>query len=45
MKTEQLLDPGYLKSRSKLIDMKRAQKPVRARQGGTVYLTAADATA
>jgi len=41
-----LLDPAYLASRAKLIDMKRAQDfghgtPPR---GGTVYLTAADAS-
>ncbi len=46
VKPAQLLDPDYLKSRSKLIDMKRAQDfghgtPPR---GGTVYLTAADAS-
>ncbi|WP_422012368.1 gamma-glutamyltransferase family protein [Roseateles sp.] len=40
----QLLDPGYLASRAKLIDPTRAQafgagNPVR---GGTIYLTAAD---
>ena len=40
----ELLDPGYLASRAKLIDMKRAQdfqagNPVK---GGTIYLTAAD---
>ena len=40
----ELLDPGYLASRAKLIDMQRAQdfqagNPVR---GGTIYLTAAD---
>jgi gamma-glutamyltranspeptidase/glutathione hydrolase len=40
-----LLDPAYLKSRAKLIDMQRAQDfghgaPPR---GGTIYLTAADA--
>ena len=40
----QMLDDGYLASRAKLIDMKRAQdfkagNPVR---GGTIYLTAAD---
>lgn len=40
----QLLDDGYLASRAKLIDMKRAQdfgagNPVK---GGTIYLTAAD---
>ncbi len=42
-----LLDPDYLKQRAKLIDMKRAQifshgKPPKT--GGTVYLTAADAS-
>ena len=41
---EQLLDSGYLASRAKLIDPKRAQdfgagNPVK---GGTIYLTAAD---
>jgi gamma-glutamyltranspeptidase/glutathione hydrolase len=41
---EQLLDDGYLASRAKLIDPKRAQdfgagNPVK---GGTIYLTAAD---
>jgi len=40
----QMLDPAYLKSRAKLIDMKKAQEfkagnPVK---GGTIYLTAAD---
>ena len=40
----QMLDDGYLASRAKLIDMKRAQdfgagNPVK---GGTIYLTAAD---
>jgi len=40
----QLLDPGYLAARAKLIDPKRAQdfgagNPVK---GGTIYLTAAD---
>ena len=40
----QLLDPGYLAARAKLIDMKRAQdfgagNPVK---GGTIYLSAAD---
>jgi gamma-glutamyltranspeptidase/glutathione hydrolase len=40
----ELLDPGYLASRAKLIDMQRAQdfqagNPVK---GGTIYLTAAD---
>ena len=42
--TEQMLDDGYLKSRAKLIDLKKAQdfgagNPVK---GGTIYLTAAD---
>jgi len=41
---EQMLDPTYLLSRSKLIDMKKAQifgagNPVK---GGTIYLSAAD---
>ncbi len=41
---QQMLDPAYLASRAKLIDMKRAQdfqagNPVK---GGTIYLTAAD---
>jgi len=41
---EQMLDPEYLKSRAKLIDMQRAQhfgagNPVK---GGTIYLSAAD---
>jgi gamma-glutamyltranspeptidase/glutathione hydrolase len=45
VKTAALLDPDYLKSRAKLIDLKRAQdfghgSPPR---GGTIYLTAADA--
>ena len=40
----ELLDPGYLASRARLIDMQRAQdfqagNPVK---GGTIYLTAAD---
>lgn len=43
---ERLLDPGYLAARAKLIDRRRAQvfaagAPPR---GGTVYLTAADAS-
>ncbi|MGE0875894.1 MAG: gamma-glutamyltransferase family protein [Burkholderiales bacterium] len=45
-KPERLLDPAYLDSRAKLIDMKRAQ-PFAAGtppKGGTVYLTAADAS-
>jgi gamma-glutamyltranspeptidase/glutathione hydrolase len=42
--TEQMLDDGYLASRARLIDMKKAQdfqagNPVK---GGTIYLTAAD---
>ena len=46
VKTAQLIDPDYLKARAGLIDMKRARdfghgSPPR---GGTVYLTAADAT-
>jgi len=43
---QQLLDRGYLASRAKLIDMKKAQ-PFAAGtppKGGTVYLTAADAS-
>ena len=41
-----LLDPDYLKSRAKLIDMKRAQDFGHGSppKGGTVYLTAADAS-
>lgn len=41
----QLLDPAYLKARANLIDMRRAGKPVTgfARDGGTIYLTTADA--
>ena len=43
---ERLLDPAYLASRAQLIDMKKAQdfgagNPVK---GGTIYLTAADAS-
>ena len=40
----QMLDDGYLASRARLIDPKRAQDfgPGHAPQGGTVYLTAAD---
>src|SRR5258708_8622509 len=39
-----MLDAGYLAQRAKLIDMKRAQAPAPGvpKQGGTVYLTAAD---
>ena len=43
---KQLLDPGYLKARANLIDRKKAQ-PFAAGtppKGGTVYLTAADAS-
>ena len=41
-----LLDPDYLKGRAKLIDMKKAQDfgPGKPPKGGTVYLTAADAS-
>lgn len=41
----QLLDDGYLKSRARLIDMKRAQVfgPGAPPKGGTIYLSAADA--
>jgi gamma-glutamyltranspeptidase/glutathione hydrolase len=40
----QMLDPAYLKSRAKLIDMKKAQdfKAGNPVKGGTIYLTAAD---
>ena len=43
---EQLLDPDYLASRARLIDMKRAQDfgAGSPPKGGTVYLTAADAS-
>ncbi|MBE0550038.1 MAG: gamma-glutamyltransferase family protein [Rubrivivax sp.] len=42
----QMLDDGYLAGRARLIDPKRAQDfgPGHAPQGGTVYLTAADAS-
>ena len=42
---QQMLDPAYLASRAKLIDAKRAQDfgPGHGPQGGTIYLTAADA--
>ena len=41
---EQLLDPGYLAERAKLIDMKQARFPTfgELSKGGTVYLSAAD---
>ena len=47
---EQLLDPAYLAARAKLIDVRKAQafeagSPVDLhRRGGTIYLTAADAS-
>ena len=43
---KKLLDAGYLKDRSKLIDRKKAQPFAAGKppQGGTVYLTAADAS-
>ncbi len=42
----QMLDPGYLKARARLIDMSKAQAPKFGLppRGGTVYLTAADAS-
>ena len=42
----QMLDAAYLKSRAALIDPKRAQDfgPGHGPQGGTIYLTAADAS-
>jgi gamma-glutamyltranspeptidase/glutathione hydrolase len=45
LKPEELLDEGYLASRAKRIDMKRTQEHPTGlpREGGTVYLTAADA--
>ncbi len=41
-----MLDPGYLKERAKKIDPKKAQDfgPGQPPKGGTVYLTAADAS-
>jgi gamma-glutamyltranspeptidase/glutathione hydrolase len=41
---EQMLDDGYLKSRARLIDMRKAQdfKAGNPVKGGTIYLTAAD---
>lgn len=43
--TAELLDPAYLASRARLIDMKRAAQPAAGmpRTGGTVYLATADA--
>lgn len=44
IKPSEMLDKAYLKQRSKLIDMKKAQAPTfgRPSKGGTVYLSAAD---
>ncbi len=46
VKPSQMLDKAYLKDRAKLIDMKKAQDPKFGTPpaGGTVYLTAADAS-
>jgi gamma-glutamyltranspeptidase/glutathione hydrolase len=46
VRPDHLLDKDYLKSRAKLIDMKRAQDFGHGNppKGGTVYLTAADAS-
>jgi gamma-glutamyltranspeptidase / glutathione hydrolase len=46
LSTEQMLDPAYLKARAAMIDPKRAQDfgPGLGPQGGTIYLTAADAS-
>jgi gamma-glutamyltranspeptidase/glutathione hydrolase len=46
VKPSQMLDKAYLKERAKLIDMKKAQAPQFGTPpaGGTVYLTAADAS-
>jgi len=46
IKPGQLLDRGYLKERARLIDPKKAQDfgPGKPPKGGTVYLTAADAS-
>jgi len=46
VKPADLLDPGYLKERAKSIDPKKAQDfgPGQPPKGGTVYLTAADAS-
>jgi len=46
IRPQQLLDPGYLQRRAQLIDLKRAQDFGHGNppQGGTVYLTAADAS-
>jgi gamma-glutamyltranspeptidase / glutathione hydrolase len=44
VKPAELLDKGYLKERSRLIDPKKARLPAfgKPSKGGTVYLTAAD---
>ena len=44
IKPAEMLDKAYLKQRSKLIDMKKAQAPAfgHPSKGGTVYLSAAD---
>jgi gamma-glutamyltranspeptidase/glutathione hydrolase len=44
VKPAEMLDPAYLKERSRLIDMKKARTPSfgKPTRGGTVYLTAAD---
>ena len=46
VKNEDLLDKEYLRSRARLIDMKKAKAPSHGTpgRGGTVYLTAADAS-
>jgi gamma-glutamyltranspeptidase/glutathione hydrolase len=46
VRPEEMLDDAYLAERAKLIDMKRAQHPQAGipKDGGTVYLTAADAS-
>ncbi|MBL8333419.1 MAG: gamma-glutamyltransferase family protein [Rubrivivax sp.] len=46
LKPAQMLDPAYLASRARLIDPRRAQDfgPGHGPQGGTIYLTAADAS-
>ena len=46
IKPSQMLDPAYLKQRAQLINLKKAQNPGFGTppRGGTVYLTAADAS-
>ncbi|MDH3289013.1 MAG: gamma-glutamyltransferase family protein [Betaproteobacteria bacterium] len=46
LKSADLLDKEYLRTRARLIDMKKAQAPQHGvpGRGGTVYLTAADAS-